>query len=225
MNPDKKNIVLTIAAHPDDEVLGCGATMAKHSARGDLVYVLLIADGETSREEYHNLNRNAQADAAAEILGIEKVFSLNLPDQRLDTLALLDIVKKIEAVIDEIKPNIIYTHFANDLNLDHRIVNRAVLTACRPLPESLISAIFTFEIQSSTEWSGNDEAAFKPNHIVDVSGFMEKKSEALHAYSSEMRDFPHSRSYEALEYLAKLRGAQAGVQAAECFQIERQFWR
>lgn len=225
MNPDKRHTVLTITAHPDDEVLGCGATMAKHSARGDLVYVLLIADGETSREKSHGLKRNHQADAAAKILGIEKVFSLNLPDQRLDTLALLDIVKKIEAVIDEIKPNIIYTHFANDLNLDHRIVNRAVLTACRPLPESLINAIFTFEIQSSTEWSSIDEAAFKPNHIVDVSDYMEKKSEALHAYSSEMRDFPHSRSYEALEYLAKLRGAQAGVQAAECFQIERQFWR
>ncbi|MCU7834948.1 MAG: PIG-L family deacetylase [gamma proteobacterium symbiont of Taylorina sp.] len=225
MNPDKKNIVLTIAAHPDDEVLGCGATMAKHSAQGDLVYVLLIADGETSRVTISTPNRNIQANEAAKILGINKVFSLNLADQRLDTIALLDIVHKIESVIEEIKPDIIYTHFANDLNLDHQIVNRAVLTACRPLPGSLINSIFTFETQSSTEWSGIDETAFKANHIVDVSGFMKKKIEALHAYGSEMRDFPHSRSYEALDCLAKLRGAQAGLQAAECFQIERQMWR
>jgi len=225
MNTERRNVVLTIAAHPDDEVLGCGATLAKHSAQGDKVYVLLIADGETARGQESTTNRNIQADKAAEILGIKKVISLNLADQRLDTMALLDIVQSIESVIESIQPNIIYTHFANDLNLDHQIVNRAVLTACRPLPDSLIDAIFTFEIQSSTEWSGINKTAFKASHIVNVSGFMEKKMAALRAYDSEMRDFPHSRSYEALDSLAKLRGVQAGFQAAECFQIERQIWR
>jgi N-acetylglucosamine malate deacetylase 1 len=232
----KINHVLVIVAHPDDEVLGCGATIAKHKAVGDEVTVLIIADGGSSRvpllEKIDEVKevRNQQAEAAALILGVNKVFNLGLPDNRLDTLALLDIVQKIEAILEKIQPSIIYTHFANDLNIDHKIVNQCVLTACRPTPESdnvtksKVRAIYTFEIQSSTEWLGVNEVMFRPQYIVDVTCYLDKKIQALHAYDSEMRAFPHSRSYEAIEHLAKLRGCQFGLEAAEVFQIERQFW-
>jgi LmbE family N-acetylglucosaminyl deacetylase len=219
--------ILAIAAHGDDEVLGCGGTMARHAAQGDLVHVLLLADGVSSRGGKAGLEeRNSASSAAAKTLGATPPILLGLPDNRLDTLALLDIVQKIEPVVKDVDPDIIYTHHGGDLNVDHVLTHRAVLTACRPLPAARLSAIYGFEVLSSTEWASPDQdAAFRPAHHVDISGFLDKKMEALRCYDAEMRPFPHARSYETVKAQAILRGGQVGVPAAEAFTLLRSVWR
>ncbi|MBS4047995.1 MAG: PIG-L family deacetylase [Alphaproteobacteria bacterium] len=220
--------ILVIAAHPDDEVLGVGATVARHAAAGDAVHTIIVAEGATSRDAQRNnaarvdeliALRQSAAEAAA-ILGTSQPILLGLPDNRLDSCDLLDIVKKIEAVVDRVKPSVIYTHHAGDLNVDHQIVHEAVLVACRPLPASPIRAIYAFETVSATEWS--PQQTFLPNHFVDAGPTWQKKMAALSIYESEMRPFPHARSLEAVEALAKWRGSSVGLNKAEAFQIIRQ---
>ena len=215
--------VLVIAAHPDDEILGCGATMARHAAAGDEVHVLIVGEGETSRGAGGDAvaDRGAAAKAAAKAVGAHAPRMLGLPDNRLDSLALLDIVQPIEKAIDAVRPDTVYTHHAGDLNIDHRIVHQATVTACRPLPGQRIRALYAFEVLSSTEWSGQVGPAFAPNCFVDVVDHMEQKLTALRCYDSEMRPFPHARSYEAVQALATLRGASAGLAAAEAFLVIR----
>jgi LmbE family N-acetylglucosaminyl deacetylase len=220
-------IVLVVAAHPDDEILGCGGTLARHVAADDIVHIIILADGETSRGNIDTLVKRTQdAERAAAVLGVNLYRLLGLPDNRLDQLPLLDIVQLIEPAISEIRPTIVYTHHGGDLNIDHKITHRAVLTACRPLPDSTIRAIYTFETPSSTEWSsGQQDFPFTPIHIVDISKTLDQKMAALGCYASEMRAFPHARSYEAIESMARFRGAQFGLEAAEVFGVIRQFWR
>lgn len=214
--------VLVVAAHPDDEVLGCGGTMAGHAQRGDAVHVLFLADGETSRGAGAPAHRNPAAAAAAMALGAREPVLLGLPDNRLDTVPLLDIVKHIEAEVARVRPQVVYTHHGADLNLDHVITHRAVLTACRPLPGTTVEAIHAFEVPSSTEWAPVQQApAFAPNHFVDIAAVAAAKFRALRCYDGEMRPFPHARSYEAVEALAKWRGASVGVAMAEAFQTVR----
>ena len=153
--------ILVIAAHPDDEVLGCGATLARHAAEGDSVHVLIVAEGATSRDAQRNpANRTGELTAlrtaagrAAAALGIGPPQFLSLPDNRLDELPLLDVIKPIEAAVAEFTPDVVYTHHGGDLNIDHRIVHQAVVTACRPLPGQSVRALYAFETVSSTEWS------------------------------------------------------------------------
>lgn len=141
----------------------------------------------------------------------------------MDGVDLLDVVKHVEELIASIDPRIIYTHHIGDVNIDHMMTQRAVLTACRPLPGSNVETILAFETVSSTEWmppaSGS---AFAPNWFVDITDMLDKKLEALGAYESEMRDWPHPRSLKAVEHLARWRGASAGVEAAEAFVLLRQ---
>lgn len=218
--------VLVVAAHPDDEVLGVGGTIARHAARGDSVTLLIVGEGATSRPggDGGAVERLREAAAAAAgILGAGSVRFLGLPDNRLDSLALLDIVQRIEEIGDTVRPAVVYTHHAFDLNVDHRIVHQAVTTAFRPLPGAGVRDILAFETVSSTEWGGTHGAArFLPQRFVDITPFLETKMQALDAYGEEMRDFPHARSTEAVRALAALRGSQAGVGAAEAFQIVRQ---
>ena len=144
----------------------------------------------------------------------------------MDTVALLDIAQIVEGLIEQTKPDVIYTHHGGDLNIDHTLTHRAVMTACRAMPGSKIKAIYGFEVLSSTEWASPDQdAPFRPAHHVDITDFMDAKMKALKCYDAEMRPFPHSRSYEAVEALATLRGAQAGLKRAESFTILRSFWR
>jgi LmbE family N-acetylglucosaminyl deacetylase len=218
------NTVMVVAAHPDDEVLGCGGTLARHAAAGDRVELLLVADGVTGRAEAaskaEQAARLAAAEAAARALGARPPRSLLFPDNRLDTVALLDVVRRIEECMAEVRPDIVYTHHAGDLNIDHELVHRAVLTACRPLPGSTVRALYTFEVLSSTEWRPGARP-FDPVRYVDIGATLERKMAALRCYGAEMRPFPHARSYEAVEALAKLRGAQAGMAAAEAFGVLR----
>ena len=224
--------VLVVAAHPDDEILGCGGVLARHAAEGDTVHVLIVAEGATSRDAHRDPRgrkpeltalKAAASRAAAEI-GAEEPRMLGLPDNRLDGLPLLDVIKSIEAVVEAVAPEIVYTHHAGDLNVDHRVVHQAVVTVCRPLPSSPVSAIYAFETPSSTEWQ-TAGAAFRPQRWVEIEPFLGCKLRALEAYEAEMRPFPHARSFEAVEALARWRGASAGLKAAECFVVVREVVR
>jgi len=220
--------VLVVAAHPDDEVLGCGGVVARHVGAGDTVNILLLAEGAIAREPANEPGAVAAlqeaAAAAAHTLGASEPRFCGFPDNRLDSLPLLDVIKAIEDVVAEVAPKIVYTHPANDLNVDHRIVHQAAITACRPLPGSPVQAVYAFETVSSTEWQATGEA-FRPQRWIDIEPFLELKLRALDAYTVEMRPFPHARSREAVEALARVRGAAAGLRAAECFMVVREVVR
>jgi N-acetylglucosamine malate deacetylase 1 len=218
--------ILVVAAHPDDEVLGCGGTIARHVDQGDVVSIVFMADGVGSRsDELDNdsLNyRNKSAIDACKILGAQAPIFLSLPDNRMDSVAFLDIVKKLEAEINTIQPSTVFTHHSCDLNIDHRITHQAVLTACRPQPNCSVDDIYAFEVLSSTDWnSSSGGTPFIPNYFVDITPWMERKISALQSYDIEMRDFPHCRSYETVEALAKFRGSSVGVKLAESFSVIR----
>lgn len=217
-------IVLVIAAHPDDDILGCGGTIAKLTQDGSKVHIVFLADGESSRDDITDINsliqqRKQNAKKALKILGCDSIEFLDFPDNRLDSLDLLDIVKKIEGFIDAYKPCAIFTHYAHDLNIDHQITHNAVVTACRPQPGYCVKELLFFEVPSSTEW--NLSKAFMPNYFVDISSTLSLKVDALNAYKNEMKLFPHPRSIKAIESLACYRGASSGCEAAEAFIIGR----
>jgi len=222
--------ILVIAAHPDDEVLGCGAAIAKHADLGDSVNIIIVAEGVTSRQSSRNRNKAAShlsalsnsSQKAASILGAKSSTNLSYPDNRLDSVCLLDLVKEIEDQIDDLKPDVVYTHHSSDLNIDHRVVHQAVLTACRPCSPVPVKRLLSFEVQSSTEWQPPYSGfPFHPNWYVDVSDQLQRKIDALEAYESEMRPWPHSRSIEAVSHLAALRGSHISVAAAEAFFLLR----
>ncbi len=222
--------VLVVAAHPDDEILGCGATMAKHVKAGDAVHVLILAEGVTSRDDKREKSSRKQAlsalakaaQAANNIIGVTSLTLLDFPDNRMDSVDLLDIIKPIEAMIQKLKPAIVYTHHAGDVNIDHQRTHAAVVTACRPTPKHPVKRLLFFEVASSTEWQPPGSAPpFVPNWFVDVSKTLPLKLKALEAYESEMRPWPHARSIEALEHLARWRGASVGCNAAEAFIVGR----
>lgn len=223
--------VLVVAAHPDDELLGCAGTLARHAAEGDRVAIAILAEGATSRSdpaqrEHHaaELERLRQAArAAAEAIGAEMPEFFGLPDNRMDGEVLLNVVQRLEATIARVRPDIVYTHHRGDVNVDHDVTHRAVITACRPLPGHSVTRILAFETVSSTEWMSPASAApFAPNWFVDVSAHIDTKLAALRCYDAEMRPFPHPRSYQAVEHLARWRGASAGFAAAEAFMLVRQ---
>lgn len=215
-----KQKILVAVAHPDDEVLGAGGTLARHVAQGDDVHVLFLTDGVSARGVADTAadRRKAAAMGAAKVLGTRPPRFLSFPDNRLDGVERLDVVQALESVIAEVMPSIIYTHHAGDLNVDHQVCHHAILTACRPVAASSIRSIYAMEVASSTEWSSLSGAAtFVPTRFVDISATWAAKCAALAAYSEEMRAFPHPRSKEALEALARWRGATAGLNLAEAF--------
>lgn len=223
--------MLVVAAHPDDEVLGCGGTIARHADDGVEVQVLIVAEGATSRQQHRDriqvgdeLSKLAlAAQTAGSILGAAGVELLDLPDNRLDSLDRLDLIKQIEERIRCHQPEVVFIHHAGDVNVDHRRLHEAVVTACRPTPGQTVRRLLSFEVASSTEWQPPSSApVFQPNWFVDISTQWDRKRQALEAYSSEMRAWPHARSIDAVEHLARWRGAQAGVQAAEAFCLLRQ---
>jgi len=216
------DIVLIVAAHPDDEVLGCGVTINKYTKMGNKVYVIYMSDGVTSRNEDSNIEmRNSAAFSSCQILGAETPKFLCLPDNKMDTIPFLDIVQSLEKLIDTINPSIVFTHHSGDLNIDHRLTHDAVLTACRPTPDSFVREIYSFEVLSSTEWGVFNHNFFIPTKFVDIVDTFDQKMQALHSYNEEMREFPHSRSFESVRSLAIIRGSSVGIELAECFQTIR----
>ncbi len=221
--------VLVLAAHPDDEVLGCGGTIAKLAGEGVSIHVAFLADGVFSRmgdagnQQAALLVRRAAARKACDILGAQSVFFGEFPDNRMDTVALLDIVRPIESLIAKYQPDTVFTHHAGDVNIDHRRTHEAVVTACRPQPGHPVKTLLCFEVPSSTEWQLPGSApAFTPNWFVNISDTLERKLSALNAYADELRAWPHPRSLQGIEHLAHWRGATVGVDAAEAFVLGRQ---
>ena len=224
------NSVAVLAAHPDDEVLGCGGTLARMALSGRAVHILLMADGETARagdaspsiDPARLAARTAAAENACTRLGCASVEVLVLPDNRLDGMELLDVVKRIESFLERYQPSTVLTHHAGDVNIDHRIVHEAAIAACRPQPGHPVKELLFFEVPSSSEWRPPGSAtSFNPNWFVDISTTLATKLDALQAYEAELRAFPHPRSVRAVEALARWRGATVGVDAAEAFVLGR----
>jgi len=220
--------VLVVAAHPDDEVLGCGAAMARLAGEGHTVHVAILGEGATSRsgESGSQLAEGVaalreQSLRAAAILGVTRVTHHGLPDNRFDALPLLDVVKCVEGLLEEVRPAVVLTHHGGDLNIDHAITFRAVLTATRPLPGGTVRALYAFETPSATEWAFETTAVFQPNVFVDVSQSLEAKLQAMSCYAGELREHPHPRSLRALRASAASWGPVAGLAAAEPFRLVR----
>lgn len=216
--------VLVVAAHPDDEVLGCGGTLALHAERGDRVEVLILGEGMRSREEYDpdDVRRlHGAAREAAELLGANLRLEA-LPDQRFDTVPLLEVIRAVEGHVADVEPDVVYTHHPGDLNADHGVTTRAVLTALRPMPDRKPVAVLAFETLSSSEWNYSPALPrFRPQWYVDITSTIELKTAALEAYATEIRDWPHPRSSEGVRVAARRFGMEVGVGYAEAFEVMR----
>lgn len=216
--------ILVIAAHPDDETLGAGCAIARHADDGDRVHILIMAAGLDSRDGSADASAHAalhdQARKAARILGAVGVEFVDFPDNAMDTIPLLTAVKRVEQAIAKYRPHTIYSHTASDLNIDHVITARAVMTAARPLPGAIVRRILAFEVPSASGW---DAAAppFRPNMFLNAEGLVERKLSALAAYEGEMRPFPHARSMEGVRARHVAWGAQVGFSAAEPYELVR----
>lgn len=221
--------ILVVAAHPDDEVLGCGGTMAKLTGEGAVIHVAFLASGVSSRSGDTGLQkaeldaRRAGAQKACDILGVKTIFFGDFPDNRMDTIPLIDIVRSIEKFVSKYQPDAVFTHHGGDLNVDHQRTFEAVVTACRPQSGHPVRTILCFETPSSTEWvlPCGGLPIFSPNWFVDISGTLDRKMTALDAYAAEMRQWPHPRSRQGVEHLARWRGATVGVDVAEAFMLGR----
>lgn len=224
----KNKNVLVIAAHPDDELLGCGGTVARLVAERRNVYACILSKGIASRHENpddsgcrrEKAELDTQMRSAARLIGTKGLFVEDFPDNSFDSVPLIRIVKAIEKVLREIKPEIVFTHFEEDLNIDHQIAYRATITAARPLKESPTMRIYSYETVSSTEWAY--PTSFSPNVFFDITKTIDKKLKALAKYGSEMRKGPHPRSLEHIRKNAEVWGAKIGVEAAEAFYCVRE---
>jgi N-acetylglucosamine malate deacetylase 1 len=217
--------ILTVAAHPDDETLGAGGTMARLAAASHEVHVCILTEGVTARHGHMELQQKC-AMRACEVLGVSDGMFCGLPDQRLDSLPLLDVITPIEKYVGQLCPDLVFTHFSQDANQDHRTVFQATLVATRPVPGTSVASVLCYETASSTEWAPPfPGSVFSPNLFVDITSTLPVKLDAMRAYeqtfSGEMHPFPHPRSYQALEANSRRHGATAGVSAAEAFMLVR----
>lgn len=222
--------VLIVAAHPDDEILGVGGTAARHAECGDNVYALILGEGQTSRFEKREdagaelIGRlHANTKEAARILGIREVFFENFANNRFDSVDLLELVKAVEQKISALSPAVVYTHHGGDLNVDHTLTYRAVLTATRPMEGQPVRELYAFETVSSTEWNfAYGDAQFAPNVFVKLTEEQfEKKLTAMQAYETELCAYPHPRSLEMLRAVAARWGGVAGAHYVEAFEAVR----
>lgn len=221
--------ILAIAPHPDDEVLGCGGTIKKHINQGEEVYLCIVTKAYTPdwSQEFIE-NRKKEINCANNTLGIKKTFFLDLPTVKLDTVPQKKLNDLISECIEKVGPEILYIPFGGDLNRDHRLVFEASLVAARPKPKYSIKKILSYEVLSETEW-GSPQARkmkdiFIPNVYIDIFDILEDKLKAMSCYESELKDYPHPRSLEAIITLAKKRGSEAGLRAAEAFVLIREIF-
>jgi len=211
--------VLIIAAHPDDEVLGCGGVIQNHTSRKDNIYVCIVTDGSSSQYQgdlKKGKTKIKETLKVQKLLGIKDYIYLDFPDMKLDTVAHIDLNRKLENVINQIEPSIIYTHSSADVNLDHTLVYQSTRVVTRP-GKPFLRRVYSYEVLSSTEWSRDD--LFSPNTFLDISAYIDKKVKAFNIYRTEVRIFPHPRSTEGIKALAKYRGIQSGYRYAESFQL------
>ena len=214
--------ILVVAAHPDDELLGCGGTVALHARAGDCVTAVVACEGESLRYGPNGVGQAEHTREAARALGVQDVRVLGFPDQKLDTLPLTEIITPLERIVRDLRPEIVYGQFGGDANRDHEIVFRALLVATRPI-EDCIEAVYTFDTASSTEWGY--PRTFAPDTWVEITETLEQKIAAMACYASEVRPYPHPRSLEALRHRARAWGNQACLEAAEVFMTVRRTLR
>lgn len=205
--------VLIIAAHPDDELLGAGGTAACHADRGDAVYSVIMCEGESLRYR-RDVGQDTAIERAAKILGVKKVFKLGFPDQKLDTYTLVDLITPLEKISEKLRPNIIYCQYGADVNRDHKILFEAASVAFRPL-SPWIEDFYAFYTVSSTEWGY--PRVFAPDTWIDISKTLDRKIDAFEMYHSEVREYPHPRSSNALRHVAHFWGNQCSMDCAEVF--------
>lgn len=218
-------IVLVVVAHSDDETISMAGTISKHVSKGDKVFVVSMTDGVGARDST-NIDdvhlRKISADVASKELGFQWADCYEFNDNAMDAYPLIEVVKAVESAKSKYKPTLVYTHSGADLNVDHRVVANAVLTAFRPQPNEKCKEIRLFEVASATDYGNSSiTGSFVPNLFVDITSEWASKKHALEAYNAEMRDYPHTRSIEAINNLAKLRGNQVGCNLAEAFEIIR----
>jgi LmbE family N-acetylglucosaminyl deacetylase len=218
----KKNKILIVAAHPDDEILGCGGTISKLKNDND-IQVIFMTNGVSARGK--NIDeikkRRKSCLNLFKYININKPIFFNFPDNKMDTIPLLKIIKKIEIIIKKFKPETIFTHYANCLNIDHRKTFEAVITACRPINKLSVKKILSFEVLSSTEWALFKDKNFQPNYYIDITQHLKQKLEFMHFYSQELKSYPHSRSIKSIKSLSEIRGVSCGVKYAEGFYLHR----
>lgn len=227
--------VLVVVAHPDDEVLGCGGTIARYARDGHAVHVLVLADGVGARyatsasDAARAPERARRTDAlhrAAGILGVSGVEVADFPDNAMDTVPILHVAQRIEQTIAGLSPQVVLTHHAGDVNQDHRQTHDAVVAACRPQRGHPVHTLLTFEVASSTEWQlPGTRVPFEPSWFVDTTDTLELQLTALEAYAEELREWPHPRSVRGLRARAEWRGATVGCAAAEAFMVGRHIER
>lgn len=224
--------IMVVAAHPDDELLGLGATMHKLiRTRGVQTRVIILGEGITSRSDTRDTEQwkevlekhHRNVETAQRLIGYHSVQAYDFSDNRFDSHALLDIVKVVEHEKEQFRPDIIFTHHGGDLNIDHQLTFQAVMTATRPMEYEQVKAVFTFETPSASEWQATcDPRHFMPNLYMEISETdLKAKCDAMAAYEFESRAFPHPRSAEALRILARSRGYIVGKRLAEAFQMVR----
>ena len=202
--------ILVIAAHPDDEIIGCGGTVARLVDEGNSAFTVIVGEDRGLKK---------QAMEAGEIIGVHEIRFLGYKDNKFDEVSLLDIVQSIESMLEIYQPDIIFTHFRNDLNIDHELTYRAVITATRPMPYQTVKKIYSFEILSSTEW--RYPTSFSPNVFWAIEGTLNRKIKAISKYETELKDYPHPRSKIGITLNADYWGMKAGLISAEPFEMVR----
>ena len=232
--------VLVIVAHPDDEVLGMGGTLRKLSVKNHDIKVVFLATGIAARrsdkfrnETKYEINKTLikkmeeqikklrlDAKRALKILGIKNIEFFDFPDNEMDMVSNLEITKTIENIIKKFKPDVIYTHTKNDINVDHRAIFNATITATRPNTRANVKKVICFEVPSSSEWNFGD--TFSPNIFVDIKRELSYKKKAIQAYKTELKKFPHPRSANSLDIIAKRWGTVSGFEASEAFELIRE---
>lgn len=228
--------IMVVVAHPDDEVLGLGATMYRLiNEYGCMTHVVILGEGITSRSDARDIEiwekqlsiHKSNIESAKQRIGCKTLTAYDFPDNRFDSVPLLDIIKVIEKEKESFKPDIVFTHHGGDVNIDHQRTFEAVITSNRPLSNEMVSTIITFETMSGTEWrASSDPRHFIPNLIVEISeeGLIAKLN-AMECYEFEKRDYPHPRSPEALRIRAQMWGVANGLHLAEAFQVIRKIER
>lgn len=222
-----KNILI-IVAHPDDEVLGMGGTIAKLHNQNNRITLLIVTDGSTC--QYGNKqnisqileDKRKETKKAAEVMGIDKIIYGNLPDMKLDSIEHVLINKVIEQAVEDVNPDVIFTHFYGDVNVDHQMVYKSTLVAARPMPGRKLKELYCFDVPSSTEWSPQlANSVFMPNYFVDIEDFAQTKYSAMGEYKTELREYPHPRSVEYLQQTDTATGLRIGIKKAEAFMLLR----
>jgi LmbE family N-acetylglucosaminyl deacetylase len=227
MNEILGSHILVIGAHPDDEVLGCGGLLAANNAAGGKSDTLIISegtsaqygDGMTPRQQRHD-----QLEEASKLLGVDNLWHWDYPDMRLNEVSHIELNLKIQSLISEVDYSYVFTHHPYDVNQDHRVVFRSTMVATRPTPSSSVRGVFTYHVNSSTEWGmGSNTERFVPNAFLDITKWIDIKQQALGFYLDEIREYPHPRSLEAVKNRALVFGSEVGVEAAEAFNLI--YWR